>query len=450
MSEEMIHLDGTTLEGGGQLLRLALSLSSLTHIPIHVTDIRGRRGPLSGSNEGGGLKSSHLAAVRWLAHVTHSTMAGAEVKSRDLILEPSKYSAEDASTIATAATTALAKKRQNSGEILWHDRYDGQKLIRKESKIPASTPGSIFLVLQALLPYILFSAPLSEATSQAVPGEQAKPICHRLIIEGGTNVSKSPSFEYVDQVLLPMLCKKVGIPPIRMKMDKRGWTHGSAEVGRVTFDITPLSLASTLPCFTFTGRGEVTRFYVSILAPDLASRQSIRKKVVCEILRRYPEVEIEFPVDEDSGHAKRLYLHVAAETSEGFRLGRDWMFDRKATASTAEQKNEQLVGKVLHDLEEELAHGGCVDEYMQDQLVVFQALAEGQAEVDYGKGRTASLHTQTAKWVAEQILGMNFDERGICEGQAFRVGENFWERSGKEKEALIENIKELHVSGEAQ
>ena len=450
MSEEMIHLDGTTLEGGGQLLRLALSLSSLTYMPIHVTDIRGRRGPLSSPNEGGGLKSSHLAAVKWLAHVTDSTMAGAEVKSRELTFKPSKRSADAHSIIATAATTALAKKRQNAGEISWQDRYDGEKLIRKESKIPASTPGSIFLVLQALLPYILFSDPLNEATSQAASGEQVKPVCHRLIVEGGTNVSKSPSFEYVDQVLLPMLCKKVGIPPIRMKMDKRGWTHGRAEVGQVTFDITPLSLASTLPCFTFTGRGEVTRFVVSILAPDLASRQSIRQKVLGKILRRYPEVDIDFPVDEDSRHAKRLYLHVMAETSKGFRLGRDWMFDRKATASTAEQKNEQLVGKVLHDLEEELAHGGCVDEYMQDQLVVFQALAEGRSEVDYGKGRTASLHTQTAKWVAEQILGMNFDERGICEGQAFRVGEKFWERSGKGKEALVEDIKEFHVSDEAQ
>jgi len=318
-------------------------------------------------------------------------------------------------------------------------------LYAKNLLIPASTPGSIFLVLQALLPYILFSAVLDEPYSEVSGSEEQKPIYHRLIIEGGTNVSKSPSYEYIDQVLLPMLHRKVGIPPIIMSMDKRGWTQGRTEVGRVTFDITPLPPGSTLPSFFFTNRGEVARFYVSILAPDVASQRSIRQKSIKEILKRYPEAEIDFLVEEDSRHPKRLYLHVVAETSEGFRLGRDWMYDRKATASTAKQKNEQLVEKVLDDLDKELAHGGCVDEYMQDQLVVFQALAEGRAEVDYGKGRWPSLHTQTARWVAEQVLGTRFGEKGTCDGQAFRVGEKFWERKGKQTD-LAKDIKDLSIS----
>ena len=445
MSKEAVHLDGTKLEGGGQLLRLALSLSSLTQIPVHITDIRGKRGPRSIPSEGGGLKGSHLAAVRWLAHTTNATMEGAEIKSRVLTFRPSEKLTH--ATGSNDATRALgsAKQRRAAGEIMWYDRYDGPKLVRKESLIPASTPGSIFLVLQALLPYILFSAVLDEPYSEVSGSEEQKPIYHRLIIEGGTNVSKSPSYEYIDQVLLPMLHRKVGIPPIIMSMDKRGWTQGRTEVGRVTFDITPLPPGSTLPSFFFTNRGEVARFYVSILAPDVASQRSIRQKSIKEILKRYPEAEIDFLVEEDSRHPKRLYLHVVAETSEGFRLGRDWMYDRKATASTAKQKNEQLVEKVLDDLDKELAHGGCVDEYMQDQLVVFQALAEGRAEVDYGKGRWPSLHTQTARWVAEQVLGMRFGEKGTCDGQAFRVGEKFWERKGKQTD-LAKDIKDLSIS----
>lgn len=444
MSDGAIQLDGTTLEGGGQLLRLALSLSSLTHIPINVTNIRGKRGPLSAPGEAGGLKASHLAAVRWLADATNASTDGAAVKSRDLIFSPSERLHGLPRGNPLPAGKDSAKRRRGAGEVQWHDRYDGNMLVRKESFIPASTPGSIFLVLQAILPYLLFSALIDLEALKAPKAELHEPLCHRLIVEGGTNVSKSPSYEYVSQVLLPML-EKVGITPIKITLDKRGWSHGRAEVGRVTFDITPLRQTLALPAFSLTNRGSVVRFLVSILAPDEDSRRSIRKLATEKILNSYPDAEIMFPVDEDSKHLKRLYLHLVAETSEGYRLGRDWMYDRKFTASSPQQKIEQLVEKVMDDLERELAHGGCVDEYMQDQLVVFQALTQGRSEVDYGKDLEVSLHTQTARWVSKEILGLDFDIRGYCEGVGFRVGEEYWERGKKEEIGLVRNMERLSI-----
>lgn len=440
-----IHLDGTTLEGGGQLVRVALSLSALTHVPVHITNIRGKRAK---KGQAGGLKAAHLAAAQWLAKACEAETQGLEIKSRDLVFKPSIRL-----TTGIIYGDQKTKVDESLGGGLWKNVYEedgknGFKLIRRESNILMSTPGSIFLVFQAILPFILFSKPPSPSGSVATTSTTAAAAAAagaadygtpvRITIQGGTNNTNSPSLEYIDQVLLPMLSSKVGIPPIDMKLEARGWTHGRPEVGKMRFDITPLRPGSVLPSFSFTNRGEITKIHVSILASPAATRDAIRDKVIATILSKQPDVEILFPVNEDTRDSRRLYLLVVAETSNGYRLGRDWLYDRKLTMTTKVSSSSQatttttittirkvvdeLVSTVVNDLEKEIAHGGCVDEYLQDQLVVFQALAEGTTSVDYGgKGKnnnykndgkeelvSSSLHTRTVQWVAEEILGVKF------------------------------------------
>jgi len=59
-SRKPLILDGSEGEGGGQILRSALSLSLVTGWPFRITKIRGRRNPP-------GLRPQHLAAsvARW-------------------------------------------------------------------------------------------------------------------------------------------------------------------------------------------------------------------------------------------------------------------------------------------------------------------------------------------------------------------------------------------------
>ena len=182
----LIHLDGRTLEGGGQLVRLALTLSALTSIPIHVYSIRGKRSGYS-SGKGGGLKSSHLAALEFLARATAAKTHGACVGSTEIVFEPGR----DRKVLSDRVCGLY-------GGMTGDDAYE----------IRLSKPGSVWLILQAILPFVMFAA------SEHVPTQ--------LVMTGGTNVPKSMSGEYVTQVMCPVF-EAIGLPGIEVDIRKRGW-----------------------------------------------------------------------------------------------------------------------------------------------------------------------------------------------------------------------------------
>lgn len=76
-----ITLNGAFGEGGGQILRTALTLSMLTGIPFHLTNIRARRAKP-------GLMPQHLQAVRSAAAICQGNVAGDEHGGRDLRFRP--------------------------------------------------------------------------------------------------------------------------------------------------------------------------------------------------------------------------------------------------------------------------------------------------------------------------------------------------------------------------
>jgi RNA 3'-terminal phosphate cyclase (ATP) len=113
-----------------------------------------------------------------------------------------------------------------------------------------------------------------------------------------------------------------------------------------------------------------------------------------------------------------------------------------------------MVKKVSDDLLSELAHGGCVDEHLRDQLVVFQALAEGRSTVDGGRKTIpnegeliqSSLHARTAMWVTNKLLGIDFNEEGSCNGIGFDPSPSTSSSSEEDLQNLTENIQDLNIS----
>ncbi len=84
----MIELDGSAGEGGGQILRSALTLSMITGQPFRIARIRARRAKP-------GLMRQHLVAVQAAAEVCGADLAGAALGSQTLEFAPGKIKGGD-------------------------------------------------------------------------------------------------------------------------------------------------------------------------------------------------------------------------------------------------------------------------------------------------------------------------------------------------------------------
>ncbi|KAK4906201.1 hypothetical protein LTR66_017738, partial [Elasticomyces elasticus] len=235
-----IELDGSTLEGGGQLVRVALSLSAITGIPIHLYNIRAnrsrqglrqkgagspraghdgrggqqgsskqRRSTTSGVGEGG-LKESHLAALIYLTCYCDAYVEGAEVGSSEVTFIPG------------AGGSVSSSKSSNSRKKESTVKFD-------TNTIELQNPGSVWLIFQALYPFLVFGNHKEDFfNKQNDHGEYYTELTFR----GGTNVSKAMSSEYLQQVFLP-ICAKIGLPKTEVKVVERGWAGAASRIGEI-------------------------------------------------------------------------------------------------------------------------------------------------------------------------------------------------------------------------
>ncbi|KAL2256216.1 hypothetical protein VTK26DRAFT_2013 [Humicola hyalothermophila] len=412
-----IELDGRTGEGGGQLVRVACALAAVTTQPIRITHVRGNRG--EGGPRGGGLKSQHVTALEYLAQATNADTDGLAVGSQTLEFRP---------------------------------RHGPAAVRERVIAISADSPAaSTLLIFQAVFPFLLFAG-----------NDKGEPI--ELEISGGTNVAWSLSFEYLDQVLLPALEDAFGIRVERTLLS-RGWSLGKASRGKVAFRFTPVKLGETIKMredstYARGGvkaeSGDVEEVDVSMIVPA-GMHESLTESLVTNLEALFPGAEVNFKVIEDSGADSRIYVLLVAK-SGSVRWGRDILDSTpkangkgKGRTQTTSLLSETISRRVSKELYEEVSTGGAVDEFLQDQLVIFQALAEGRTsfrrsssdedgsngtlegamkilaigderrmrrdktDQPFGEG---SLHTTTARWVTAQLLpGVAwYNEGTLCEG----------------------------------
>jgi RNA 3'-terminal phosphate cyclase (ATP) len=111
-------------------------------------------------------------------------------------------------------------------------------------------------------------------------------------------------------------------------------------------------------------------------------------------------------VTENEVIGSALGILIVAKTSTGCLLA--------GSALSAPGKDAGGVGiEAATELFSTLQDGGCVDEWQQDQLIIFMALAEGSSEMVTG---SLTLHTQTAIWIAEEMIdGVKFEVTKLSE-----------------------------------
>ena len=76
---DVIEIDGSAGEGGGQILRSALSLAAITGWEVLFSKIRAKR-------DKPGLKRQHLTCVNAVAEICGAKVSGDEVGSMELRL----------------------------------------------------------------------------------------------------------------------------------------------------------------------------------------------------------------------------------------------------------------------------------------------------------------------------------------------------------------------------
>ena len=376
---DVIPINGAALEGGGQVVRVALSLAWLVGRPMTIRSIRaGRPRP--------GLGHQHLCGVRLVARLCGFSLEGD----------------------AKGSTTV-------------HVRPGGSPWAEPTLVAEVGTAGAATLLLQAALP------PLS---LRAAPVE--------LVLRGGTDVPFSPPASHASLVLAPLL-RRMGLG-LEVVVARRGFNPAGGGELRVRCARTEPALRALelLERGQLTGVHVVVACGGLGASEEQSEAEARVARLVGEAvqerlgtLAELAGVEVVVELDEGNGAqgsaedggggggggrgrgTVACSVQLVAATETGCRLSCNAL--RDVRPPEAASQGAELAAGLAADLRTLLASGACVDEHTADQLVVFMALAEGVSRVRVAPAPPGaeSLHLPTAVHFAQALVS----------GAAFTVSE---------------------------
>lgn len=243
------------------------------------------------------------------------------------------------------------------------------------------TAGSVCLLMQVSVPCVLF------ASSPSV-----------LILKGGTNAEMAPQIDYTLMVFQPIV-ERFGVK-LDCDVKMRGYYPKGG--GEVVLKVSPVKQLCPI---NLTDKGTITKIYgrafVAGVLPFKLAKEMADAAERC-IRRGISGVHVNIqalqePRDKAFGNGNGII--VVAETSTGCIFAGSSLGKRGVTADKVGTEAAEMLLR-------NLKYGGCVDEYLQDQLIIFMALANGVSKIRTGP---VTLHTETAIHFAEQITKAKFN-----------------------------------------
>ena len=428
-AEAPVAVDGSLLEGGGQIVRVATALSAATGRDVLVENVRaGRPKP--------GLAAQHLAGLRLVRDA-----CGGSLRAPD---------GGDVGVGATAFTLAPGSVKEAADASACLESGSSSSSERSAActfAADARTAGAISLVAQSFVPVAAFAG---RAT--------------RVSLTGGTDVPNAPPIGYLKHCLAPCLRAHLGIE-IDAEVTRRGYFPRGG--GEATLTVVPKGLGfgsssvseepKAYPPFTIErarpgrgGDGEPAKLGCWIVngAPDGPRQQTESRAAAAAALRslltKSPTVAIAaeamaragVPVDcrtavePGSGDGGSVLLS-AASVDGTCVLAVGLVFEPPRKSSTNDEKEHAnarvkalvaLASRAGEALGELVESGAAVDDHLLDQLIVFMALADGRGGKKSRVVARAPLskHAETAIDVCRRVVGARFE---VLEGKAGGVKE---------------------------
>jgi RNA 3'-terminal phosphate cyclase (ATP) len=331
----LLEVDGSKRSGSGTILRLSVALAAILNQPLHIYNIRQKR-PQPG------LKPQHLEAV-----VTAAKLCDAEIKGAHL----------------------------GSTELWFHpDEIVGGRI---EAEI--GTAGSIPMLLITVLPICAFTT--KDVTIH--------------ISKGGTDVSHSPTINYLKHVFLPVLAKM----GLRTSVTIHKYGYYPKDMGEVSVNVWSKAQLSPLGLQEF---GELASFGGVSVCTFLADRKVAERqaKAANAHLRTHGyEADIRVINDFSNPVQKGSSLTLWTQTTTDVVLGADAIGELG--------KPSETVGKeAAEKLLQETRAKPTVDVHLADMLVPYIALADGHSVYF---SRSITDHLETNVWLAQEILDAKID-----------------------------------------